>query len=269
MRYSHRQERLLPSRSTRLKPSGESWAGRAVLAGGMVLTILAAANCGPSDREINAFIHDWEASVSGTDYLVQPPDVVEISSAQAPEIDGEIQEVRHDGKISLRLIGEVKVAGLTPVEIARKLEGLLTKYYVNPTVNVRLMEKTSKRVYVFGQVQQTGAFAYTGRDTVLTMLAKASPNFIAWKSRIKVIHPSHEDDKRHILTVDADKMMQEGDLALNVMLEEGDMIYVPPTPLGWVGLRFREILFPVQPVAQAIIEPSQVKEGIDDFDDDD
>ncbi|MFQ5500817.1 MAG: polysaccharide biosynthesis/export family protein, partial [Phycisphaerae bacterium] len=224
-----------------------------------------ASGCGPNQRDINAFIHHWEASVSGTNYLVQPPDSLEISSANAPEIDGEIQTVGSDGKVALRLVGEVKVAGLTPVDIARKLESLLKKYYQDPVVSVRLSAKVSKKIYVFGQVGRQGAMPFTGRDTVLSVLAESNPTFLAWKSKVKVIRPSHEEGKRHVITVDADKMMKEGDLELNMLLEEGDIIYVPPTPLAWIGLRVREFLNPMQPVSQAIIQPGYTAQSVDDY----
>ncbi len=222
-----------------------------------------AVGCARGDEEINAFIHDYEASVTGTEYIVQPPDVIEISAADAPEIDGEVQEIGHDGKITLRLVGQVKVAGLTPVGISRKLESLLSRYYTNPAVNVRLTKKLSKRVYVFGQVRSPGPFKYSGRDTVLSLLARARPTFLAWKSEIKVIHPSHEGEKRHILKIDADQMMHEGDLAMNVLLEEGDIIYVPPTPLAWIGLRLQEVLFPLGPITNLVSQPGLAKRGYD------
>lgn len=225
--------------------------------------VLMASGCGPNDREINAFVHHWEASVSGTDYVVQPPDVIEFSSPHAPEIDGEVQEIRHDGKVTLRLVGQVKVAGLTPIEIARKVESLLSKYYMNPTVSVKLVTKDSKRIYVFGQVARVGGLPYTGRDTVLNVLAKSQPTFLAWTSQIKVVHPSHEGKKRHVVTVNADKMMQQGDLEKNFLLQEGDIVFVPPTPLAWLGLRMQELLFPIQPAAQTIMAPGVARTNIE------
>lgn len=214
--------------------------------------------CGPSEEQINAFVHEWEASVSAADYRVQPPDTLEISSAQAPELDGEIQTIRQDGKITLRLLGEVKVAGLTPVEISRKLESLLARYYIEPQVSVRVDTAGSKKFFVFGQVSQEGAFAYTGRDTLLSALAQAKPTFIAAKEQIKIIRPSHEESKRHVLKVDANRLLEYGMMDQNILLQEGDIVFVPPTVLGWMGLRLREILFPLQPVGQAYVTPANV-----------
>ena len=100
-----------------------------------VPVLLLTTGCTPNDQEVNSFIHAWEASVSAPDYRVQPPDSVAISSSTAPEIDGTSSVIRQDGKITLCLVGDVKVAGMTPVEISRKIESLLEQYYVDPQVS--------------------------------------------------------------------------------------------------------------------------------------
>lgn len=229
-----------------------------------VIVLSLAGGCTPSDQQVNSFIHAWEASVSAPDYRVQPPDTLEISSPTAPEIDGSSQVVRQDGKITLCLIGDVKVAGMTPVEISSKIESLLQTYYVDPHVSVRATGQASKKFYVFGEVGQFGAFPYTGRDTLVGVLALAQPSFIAWKSQIKVIHPSHDDEQRRIITVDADRIMKEGRLDQNILLEEGDIVYIPPTPLAWVALRLREIMWPFQPMSESVRSPYQAYSGVDD-----
>jgi len=219
---------------------------------------LAGGGCSTSDQEVKAFLHEWETSVSATEYRVQPPDVLEISSSQAAEVDGESQTVNPTGKISLRLLGEVEVAGLTTTEINQKLESLLRKYYEDPKVNVRVSAHNSKRFYVFGQVARPGAFIYTGRDTLLHVLSESQPMFTAWKSQVKVIHPSHEDDKRQVMTVDVDRIMEEGRLDQNVLLQDGDIVYVPATPLAWVGLRLQEVLWPISPIMSAARTPADI-----------
>lgn len=184
-----------------------------------------------------------------------PPDVLEIFSPTSQELDGESQLIRPDGKISLKLVGEVKVAGLTPTEIAHKLEKQLETYYVNPKVNVRVANGLSKRYYVFGEVNSPGAYTYTGSDSLIRALALSQPNFLAWRSQIKVIRPSPDRTQRRELVVDVDEIVKHGKMENNVLLQEGDIIYVPPTPTAWVGLRLRELLYPVPPVAGSIATP--------------
>jgi polysaccharide export outer membrane protein len=201
--------------------------------------------------------------VSTTEYRVQPPDTIEISSSQAGEIDGEEQSIRQDGKITLRLLGEVEVAGMTPTEIGRKIESLMRKYYVDPSVNVRVTNRDSKRFYVFGQVMRPGAYHYTGRDSLLYVLSQTQPTMIAWNSQVKVIHPSHESENRQVMTVNVDKIMEQGRLEQNVLLQEGDIVFVPATPLAWVGLRIQEALWPVSPMLGAVQTPANISSGVD------
>jgi len=52
----------------------------------------------------------------------------------------------------------------------------------------------SKSYYVLGQVFRPGVKDYTGRDTLLSALAEAQPNPMAWEERVQVIRPS-EDKK--------------------------------------------------------------------------
>lgn len=222
---------------------------------GAMLYVIAGTGCGPSDAEINAFVHDYEADVTGGEYIVQPPDAMEISSPNCPEVDGESVMVNADGKITLKLVGDVKVAGLTPVEIARKLEANLQRYYQRPVVSVRMTRRESKRIYVFGEVAGRGPQPYTGRDTVLSVLGKAQPTFSAWADRVHVIRPSHEDGKRHVIVVNANDIMKRGQLEKNFHLLEGDILYVPPTPLAYVGQKFQELLQPMQPAAQTFVAP--------------
>lgn len=229
-----------------------------------VLLVGLLAGCSPSDQEINAFIHAWEASVSSPEYRVQPPDGLEVRSPTAPELDGQSQIIRSDGKITLNLVGDVKVAGLTPAEVARKVESLLRTYYVDPQVNVRVSGSNSQRYYVFGEVSSVGAFPYTGRDTLLNVLAFSQPTFAAWKNQVKVIRPSHEKGGRRIMTVDTDRIIKEGKLEQNILLEAGDIVYVPPTPLAWVAMRVREVIWPFAPIAETVTNPVQVTDGVRD-----
>jgi hypothetical protein len=67
--------------------------------------------------------------------------------------------------------------------------------------------------------------------------------------------------------VNVDDIMQKGDLRGNVVLQPGDIIYVPPTPMGWVGLRVREALFPFTPIEEAYRTPTDFATATDRYED--
>ncbi|GMU37069.1 MAG: hypothetical protein AMXMBFR22_12600 [Phycisphaerae bacterium] len=230
--------------------------------------ILPVAGCSHKNKDMLDFLQAHEHEVSAIEYRVGVPDGIEISAPRILEIDGEMHRVQPDGKINLRLLGEVKVSGMTAKEIASKLEVLLSKYYQDPKVNVRVSGYNSKKYYVFGEVGGVGPRVYTGRDTLLEVIARSGTSFLSWTSQVKIIRPSPDRKERREIIVDVDRMIRTGDTSANILIEPDDIIYVPPTPLAWVGLRIRELLFPVSPVLDAYVTPATVMDASDEYDDD-
>jgi len=239
--------------------------------------------CASTHRDMIQFLKAYEHEVSAIEYRVGVPDQLGISAPQVLEIDRTNQTIQPDGKINLRLLGPVKVVGLTEKEIAAKLTDQLRPYYEDPKVQVKVNKYLSKRIYMYGQVGNNGgggsggnvaqdnwlSLPYTGRDTVLDVLAKTGLSFISWRSQVHVIRSSHNEDQRFDMLVDVEKMMRTGDTSQNVLLQPGDIVYVPPTPLGWFGLRVQEVLFPFQPVINAYATPASVLSATDEYTGDD
>ncbi len=142
--------------------------------------------------------------------------------------------------------------------MAEKLNKLLTKYYIAPDVVVEVAGQNSSYYYIVGEVESPGARRVTGRDNVLRVIADARPTFLAWKAKIRLVRPGKAPEDRKIIEIDYDKVVHAGDSNPDYLMQEGDIIEVPPTPLAWVGLRVRELLYPVTPIAQAYAAPAGV-----------
>src|SRR5688500_6749728 len=169
------------------------------------------------------FNHATEHQVSTREYRVDPPDEIIIKSPNIKELDNQRQRVRPDGKISLNLLDEVYVAGLTPSELNALLKKLITKYYDNPDIKVEVIAN-SKFYYVFGNgVLKQGRYAYTGRDTVIGALAEAGFSMDAWPKQVRVSRPGKNGQANATAVVDFEKVWGYGDLAQNYLLDEGDV----------------------------------------------
>lgn len=238
------------------KPTQTAWQSARYLVALAIGALLGSGCASTAHDELVAFLRAHEAEVAGGSYTVRPPDSIAIHAPGAEEIDGTVQSVRSDGKVVLRLLGEVDVAGLSPEEIADKLETQLTRYYDDPEVLVQVAAYKSQFYYVFGEVNGAGPYPYTGRDTLLMALAQARPTFLAWRSQVRVTRPAPDGEEAKTIVVDLGHMVRSGDLSQNILLQEGDIVVVPPTPLAWVGLRVRELLFPVDPLLQAYGRPA-------------
>jgi polysaccharide export outer membrane protein len=218
----------------------------------LVITISLTGCFSSNPKDIEAFLMPNKVDVTAESYILQPPDDVEIFCSMVPEIDKQRQRIRPDGKISFEALGEIEAAGRTPAQLANILRDKVLELYKlesdNP-IDIRIATYQSKVYYVLGQVLSPGPKIYTGRDTALTAIAHARLNPMAWKERIQVIRPSKDKKvKPKIFEVDFERMVIHGDTSKDVLLQEGDIIFVPPTVLGVVALKIEEF---VRPLARA------------------
>ena len=200
-------------------------------------------------KDIQAFAKPTQIDVTAEGYILQPPDEIEIQCSKVPEIHMQRQQIRPDGIVSFEALGEIHAAGKTPKELAEVIrEKILLLYALtgeNP-IDVRIVTYKSKVFYVLGEVYFEGPREATGRDTVLTALATARPTVMGWLERVQVIRPSADKKvKPKIFELNYRKMTAHGDTSKNVLLEEGDIVYVPPTILAAIALKVEEFIRPI------------------------
>jgi protein involved in polysaccharide export with SLBB domain len=226
-----------------------------------------ALGCAPKNTDLLHFLREHEHKVSAIEYRLGIPDAIIIEAPRVPEIDGETQSIQPDGKINLRLLGEVKIVDMTTKEIGAKLEVLLSRYYVDPKVSVKVAAYQSKKYYVHGQAT-TGPRPYTGRDTLIDAVLASNVDYLSWTSHVKVVRPTHGETPVRTLEIDVKRMLNKGDWTSNILLEPDDVVYIPPTPLAWFGLRVRELIYPVGPAIDAYTAPASVRDAGDAYNED-
>jgi protein involved in polysaccharide export with SLBB domain len=209
-------------------------------------------------HDYSAFVREPKPLASEQVYRLEPPDEVHISSRRVREIASHYERIRPDGMITLPLLGPIYVAGRTPEEVRAELQLLAARYYEDADINVKVTSFASKKVFVFGEVSTPGPYPYTGNNTVLGMLARAQPNRLADPGRIHVLRPSADGDLVRRMTINLDQMIKTGDTTLDVVLQEGDIIYVPANPLAATGLAVQQLLLPLQPAVATVQAPTQL-----------
>lgn len=223
---------------------------RTILAFFLSLLAISLTGCFSSRPEdIEAFLKPHEIEVIAKNYVLHPPDEIEVLCSKVPEIHLQRQQIRPDGKVSFEALGEIEAAGKTPGQVADVLQQKVSQLYTlagdNP-IDVRVVVYRSKTYYVLGEVSFPGPKITTGRDTALRALAEAKPTVLAWKDRIQVIRPSGDSSAEpKIFELNFNRMMAHGDMSKNVLLQEGDIIYVPPTVLAAIGQTIEEFVRPI------------------------
>ena len=219
---------------------------------GAVLALFFSTACAPTYTDYNAFIQFPQPPVAATEYRMAPPDTITIRSKRVREINGHTEQIRPDGRITLPLLGSIYIAGMTPEEASAELEAIAREYYSDADVSLRVTGYASKKIFVFGEVARPGPYPFTGENTVLNTLSKALPNRLADASKVQVLRPNQDGKLIKRMTVDLNRMVEGGDLTMNAVLEENDILYVPPTPLAEVGLALQHLLLPIQPASAMV-----------------
>ncbi len=105
-------------------------------------------------------------------YLIQPGDLLYIEFYLNPEFNDKVT-VRPDGMITLRIVGDVKAWGLTPDQLASKLDQAYRTELRSPDAVVHIRSMPSREVYVEGQVQKPGAFPLESGMTTVQAIGAA------------------------------------------------------------------------------------------------
>ncbi len=161
------------------------------------------------------------APVDPKSYEIGPEDHLLIRVWREPDVSGGVI-VRPDGRITLPLIGEVQAGGKTPEQLKEVITERMSEVLNRPEVMVSVIAVRSKKYYITGQVNRTGAFPLVVPTTVLEALSGAG-GFQQWADRKNiVILRGNKRFKFNYKQVIKGKNMEQ-----NIYLENGDHIIVP------------------------------------------
>ena len=162
------------------------------------------------------------------DYVIGANDKLEIKVFELGQLDRTVR-VTSDGTISLPLLGEVQIGGVTPRQAEETIARMLQekKMVINPQVSVQVLEFISRRVYVQGAVVGKGGYyELLGDRTLLDVLGEAGGLQKDADKRIFVNRPFAKAGEERIV-VDAERLFYQGDPLANVQIQPGDIITVP------------------------------------------
>ena len=159
------------------------------------------------------------------DYRVGAGDMIEISVWKEPEVSTTVT-VRPDGKISLPLVNDLVVSGMTPMQIQEIVAEKLDPLIKLPNVTVIVRQINSKKVYVLGMVNRTGSYQITQPTTVLQILTEAGG-----------LQPYAKEKSIYVLRVESGRqqkfpfnykdVVQGKKIEQNIFLQPGDTVVVP------------------------------------------
>mgnify|MGYP001552602410 CR=1 FL=1 len=158
-------------------------------------------------------------------YRLGPGDKLTLEVWNRPELSGK-HTLGPDGRLSVPLLGPLKLATMTREEASSNIGDGLKRYYKRPIVDLRVDEYHANRVTVLGRVLTPGVLEFDTPPVLLDVLARAGSLPVLDKqatlTRCAVFR-----GREKIIWVDLKRLLNRGDLAYNIRLKPNDLVYIP------------------------------------------
>jgi polysaccharide biosynthesis/export protein len=158
-------------------------------------------------------------------YLIGPEDVLAILFWRDKDMSADVV-VRPDGKISLPLINDVDVAGLSPDQLRERLTQVASKFIPDPSLTVVVKEIHSRKVFITGNVGKPGAYPLSGDMNVVQLIALAG-GLAEYADAKNIVVMRNDGGTQQGFKVNYKDVVKQKNVQQNIALKPGDTVVVP------------------------------------------
>jgi polysaccharide biosynthesis/export protein len=159
-------------------------------------------------------------------YRIQPSDVIEIHYRYTPEFDQTLT-VQPDGVVSLEIVGELKLQGLTLEQVKAAILEKASLRLADPEITLILKEFIKPYFVVGGEVTTPGRFEMHGTVTAVEAIAMAGGFKNSAKHSQVILFRKLNSEFAKTQILDLKAVMNGSATEPNIDLRPGDMLIVP------------------------------------------
>ena len=191
---------------------------------------------------------DLEELVENSEYILGPGDKLFLRFFGVSEFSGEV-EILNDGTISIPIVGDIYVSGMTKELAEQKIENLLTSHLIQKDIQILIIKPRKIKIAVLGEVNNPGIYSMTEEEVSLSaitedplnpILIKGVPTLVdaiqksggltknAELSNVLLKRRIQSDDSKSYMFAYTNllKLISEGDFSQNPFLFDGDVIKI-------------------------------------------
>jgi polysaccharide biosynthesis/export protein len=192
--------------------------------------------------------------------LIGAGDLLQISVFEAKELDKTVR-VNSRGFVSLPLVGEVKISGLSAIEAEEKIEDMYKSRFIkDPHVSIFVEEQISQRITLVGQFKNPGTYDYLSSQRLLDVIALGGGLSERAGQIVQVRRTRYAQGEPNTFIVDLDRLIKKGNVELNIRLNGGDVLFIPEAGIFFVdGAVRRPGSYPIK--HQTVVQEGLVEAG--------
>ena len=193
----------------------------------------------PSDTEDKKYLPQGEYTSARSiplvsdlsDYIIGSGDLVTITVFESEELNTETR-VSSSGYVSMPLLGRVHIEELTAGEAEKKIEEALVKDYMHVAhVSLFIKERMNQLITLVGAVRQPGTFETKSRKRILEVMALAGGLSQTAGDTAYVTRKGSDGTKNKVFLVDLDALLTRGQVDMNMIIQGGDVVFVPESDM--------------------------------------
>ncbi|MCL4693208.1 MAG: polysaccharide export protein [Candidatus Hydrogenedentes bacterium] len=191
------------------------------------------------DVEVEANPEVLPTELPATEYTVGPGDVLSFQSFDDPSLSRESLVVLYDGTLSLPLIPDLEVAGLTRDELEEKIrQAYADGVFKEPQVSVSVRTAASKYYYVLGDILNASRYPYEHPLSVLAAINIAGGLRTSSRTDSQAVAASpgtltkafiirDQQGQRQVIELDLSSLTDRGPHPSETLVMPGDFVYIP------------------------------------------
>src|SRR5579862_8467823 len=155
-------------------------------------------------------------------YLLAAEDVISINVINFTNLSTQM-EIPPDGKVTVPLLDPILVVGKTTEEVTEILRTNWSRYVIHPSITVTLVRKRPENILLYGFVNKVGTIDYHPDLHLIEALAKVGGAME--NGDLSQVALTRKDGQK--LTIDLRHPEKKGGTEADLLLQVGDMIYIP------------------------------------------
>jgi polysaccharide export outer membrane protein len=160
-------------------------------------------------------------------YRLQPNDVIEVQYRYTPEYN-QTANVQPDGFVTLQLIGDVKLDGLTLDQARTAIRERAAQRLRDPEIFILLKDYEKPHFTVGGEVEHPGRFEFRGHVTAIEAISMAGGfKTLSAKHSQVIIFRRIDSEKAETKIRNLKEIMYSAKLEEDLALQPGDLLLVP------------------------------------------
>lgn len=184
-----------------------------------------------NDKEYDPAVFMDEKTASPSYFVLGAGDEISIQVWRHDDLNRSLR-IGPTGYIHLPLAGDIQTSGLTIPQLREKITAKLTRFIIEPVVDINVSQYRSSKIHVFGEVNDPGTIVMDSNFSVWEAIAKAG-GFSIDANEKKVLLARNQKGVVYVAAIDIElRTGRSVTVSMPPALRNGDILYVAPRSIA-------------------------------------